>query len=616
MKRSCYLVIIVLFLLAACGAQPGPTPTLEQPEASQPSPTTEQSTKTPPPTDTPQPTPLPPTDTPAPTELPPTEVPPTEIPRPPTEVPTAAEAPAVAEFSGLPLPTEQGKLFSASGACTVCHTDMVDKAGNDVSVDTFWRGSMMANAARDPYWLASVQAEALTHPEYQAVIEGKCAQCHMPMAHYTVAAAAGQGSVLGDGFTNPEHALHTLAIDGISCTLCHQIRDDNFGQADSHSGSFAIDTALPAGEREAFGPHPVAPDQGKIMQGTSGFVPVESLHVEQAELCATCHTLYTPYVDAAGEIAGVFPEQMAYFEWLASSFGGAVSCQFCHMPKAQGEATLSITGSPPREPIHRHTFVGGNAYMLEILRTFGEEMAVTASSAQIQDKQGEVIEQLQMRTATIDLEEVTVDGSTLTASVAIDSSVGHKFPTGFPARRAWIRLTVQDAAGEVLFESGAANPDGSIVGNDNDADPAAYEPHHLAIDSPEQVQIYEAIMGDTEGAVTTTLLKGAGYLKDNRLPPQGFDKNAVKADIAVHGAALEDRDFGSGSDQVQYVVALDDAEGPFTVTTQLLYQSIGFRWADNMHQFDAPEPARFLDYYEQVPNQPVVIAAATVEAGQ
>jgi hypothetical protein len=240
-------------------------------------------------------------------------------------------------------------------------------------------------------------------------------------------------------------------------------------------------------------------------------------------------------------------------------------------------------------------------------------MAVTASSAQLQDKRTQVIEQLQMRTAAIDLEEVAVDGSILTASVAVDSSVGHKLPTGFPARRAWIRFTVQDATGQVLFQSGAVNPDGSIVGNDNDADPDVYEPHYLAINSPDQVQIYEAIMADSEGAVTTTLLKGAGYLKDNRLPPQGFDKNAVEADIAVHGAALEDPDFGSGSDQIQYTISLDDAGGPFTVTAELLYQSIGFRWADNLRQYDAPEPARFLDYYEQVPNQPVVIATATAE---
>ncbi len=118
--------------------------------------------------------------------------------------------------------------------------------------------------------------------------------------------------------------------------------------------------------------------------------------------------------------------------------------------------------------------------------------------------------------------------------------------TGFPARRAWLHLTVQDANGQVVFESGATNPDGSILGNDNDLDPAAYEPHYLSIDSPEQVQIYEAIMGNVDGQVTTILLAAAQYLKDNRLLPTGFDKSSVLDDIAVRGTALGDDDFGAG----------------------------------------------------------------------
>ena len=113
----------------------------------------------------------------------------------------------------------------------------------------------------------------------------------------------------------------------------------------------------------------------------------------------------------------------------------------------------------------------------------------------------------------------------------VDTLTGHKFPTGFPSRRTWLHLTVTDASGQVVFESGAVNADGSIVGNDSDADPSAYEPHYLEITSPDQVQIYEAVMGDTEGMVTTVLLKGAGYVKDNRLLPHGFDKAAV--DTAV-----------------------------------------------------------------------------------
>jgi hypothetical protein len=490
---------------------------------------------------------------------------------------------------------------------------MVDESGTDVSTDTLWRTSMMANAARDPYWQASVRSEALTHPALQAVIEDKCATCHMPMARTTLDASGSAAQVLDDGLLDPEHGLHSLAIDGISCTLCHQIREDGFGTAGSYSGGFVIDTERPAGGRESFGPFPVPPGLANLMQSSAGFIPIESLHIEQSELCATCHTLYTPYVDAAGQVAGEFPEQTAYLEWLSSSFSGTISCQGCHMPAAKGAVQLSVTGGPPRSPAHQHVFAGGNAYMLKILEGYGEDLAATASSEQFRDKQGQVVEQLQKRTATVKLEDVSLDGSNLSAEVAISPMAGHKLPTGFPSRRVWIHFVVQDASGQVVFESGAFNPDGSIAGNDNDADPAAYEPHYLIIGTPDQVQIYESIMGNTEDAVTTTLLRGARYLKDNRLLPSGFDKAAVDADIAVYGAALEDEDFAGGGDRLQYALDLGDAQGPLTVTAELLYQSIGYRWAENLRAYDAPEPARFAGYYDMVSNQPVVIASVTAE---
>jgi hypothetical protein len=492
---------------------------------------------------------------------------------------------------------------------------MVDETGADVSIDTAWRSTMMANAARDPYWLASVRGEVLNNPHLQAVIEDKCAVCHMPMAHVSADAGGGEGKTLDGGFLDPDDSLHSLAIDGVSCTFCHQIGQEGLGEADSFSGGFVIDTELPSGKREAFGPYEVSEGLVKIMQVASGYVPVEGPQASESALCATCHTLYTPYVDAAGEVAGVFPEQMAFFESQASSFG-SMSCQDCHMPAADGGVQLSVTGGPPRSPFSQHQFVGGNVYGLEILKRFGPEMSVTASSAQFGDTQELVLEQLQNRTASISLDDVSVDGSTLTADVSISSMVGHKYPTGFPSRRSWIHLTVQDAEDQVVFESGAANPDGSIEGNDNDADPAAYEPHYTLIDNPDQVQIYEPIIGDTEGAVTTVLLRGAGYLKDNRLLPAGFDKASAHEDIAVHGAALEDEDFRGGGDLLRYAIDVGDSQGPFKVLVELLYQPIGYRWADNIRLYDSPEPARFVEYYEQVPNLPVVVDSATAEVGE
>jgi hypothetical protein len=580
MRKICISLAFALLLAAGCA---GPQPSSVEP--------------------TPIPTLIPATLPPEPTAVQPTSPPVSEGATPP------------AAYPGLPLPTERGELFSASGACAACHNNMVDESGADVSTGTFWRSTMMANAARDPYWLASVRAEVLDHPDYQAVIEDKCATCHMPMAHFTAVTSGGEGRLLGDGFLDPQNEQHTLAVDGVSCTLCHQIREAGLGQPDSFSGGFVIDTDLPAGERLIFGPYPISEELAAMMQAASGYPAVQGQHITQAELCATCHTLYTPYVDATGQIAGEFPEQMAYLELAHSDYQGTYACQDCHMPAAQGAVRISTTSDSPQSPFAQHIFVGGNAYMLEVMRIFGEEWQVTASSEQFEAKKGRTLDQLQTRAAALAIEEGELSGSHLTVTVVLQSLAGHKFPTGFPSRRAWLHFTVQDAGGGIVFESGAVNPDGSIVGNDNDADPTQYEPHYQAIASPDQVQIYETIMGDSEGGVTTALLRGAGYLKDNRLLPLGFDKEVASEDIAVHGQAMEDADFSGGGDRVSYAIELGDAGGPFTVTVELLYQSVGCRWAQNLRRHEAPEPARFLDYYEAVPNLPVVIAGATAEIG-
>jgi len=226
MRRTWYLLACIILLLVACDPQPSPESPAEPVTQSPPSPTAEQPSAT-----SSAPTPEPATDTPSPSNEPAAEV--------ATEAP-----PALAEYPGLPLPTDRGTLFSASGVCAACHTSMVDEAGIDVSTDTFWRTSMMANSARDPYWQASVRGETLTYPELRAAIEDKCATCHTTMAHATVAAAAGTGQLLDDGFLNPADTLHGLAVDGVSCTVCHQIRDEGLGESDSYSGGFEIDTPV------------------------------------------------------------------------------------------------------------------------------------------------------------------------------------------------------------------------------------------------------------------------------------------------------------------------------------------------------------------------------------
>jgi hypothetical protein len=258
--------------------------------------------------------------------------------------------------------------------------------------------------------------------------------------------------------------------------------------------------------------------------------------------------------------------------------------------------------------------VGGNTYVLGLLQRFVDVLGTTASSADFGGTLERLTDQLANHTATIALEDITLSDTELAATVVVESQVGHKFPSGYPARRTWLHFVVRDAAEQVVFESGSPNRDGSIAHNDNDADPDRYEPHHQVIAGPEQVQIYEAIMTNSDNEVTTTLLRGANYIKDNRLLPDGFAD--APDEIAAQGRATEDDDFVAGGDRVLYKFALPDgAAGPFKISVELLYQAISYRWADNLRQYDAQEIASFLEFLEAVPNLPVVIAQTQTEVG-
>lgn len=531
----------------------------------------------------------------------------------PTATQTATQTASQTTVDPFPLPAERGQYFATSGVCTSCHRNMVDINGEDVSIDTYWRGTMMANASRDPYWQASVRAEVLHNPDYDEIIQDKCITCHMPMARTTQVFAGSKGVLLDDGFANPEHPLHILAMDGVSCTLCHQIENQGLGEDESFDGAFIIDDTVPVGERSSNGPYEVSNENLILMRSASGYVPSLGMHIQTPEICASCHTLVTPTIDNRGEIAGDFPEQMPYVEWLASSYADDQTCQDCHMPVVQGDVVLSTTGSQARGQFSRHSFAGGNIYGLTLLQSHGEAMGVTASREQISAALDRAIEQLQGQTAEIKLDDLVIAGDRLSLMVEIKSQVGHKFPSGFPSRRVWVHLIVKDAAGNHVFESGRYTENGRIDGNDNDSDGALFEPHYQVIEAPDQVQIYETIMEDVDGAVTTTLLRGAAYLKDNRLLPDGFEKESVVEEIAVCGNAGSDADFLGGMDRVEYRVDLSNAQGPFTITAELLYQSIGYRWAQNLDGLDAPEPELFITYYDSVPNLPVVVSSTTAE---
>jgi hypothetical protein len=282
------------------------------------------------------------------------------------------------------------------------------------------------------------------------------------------------------------------------------------------------------------------------------------------------------------------------------------------MPKAAGPLRIASVLGDQRESLARHAFVGGNAHMLRLLNRFRTELGVTAPTAELEATARATERQLQQDTATLSVSSPQLAAGGLTFSLNVSNLTGHKFPTGYPSRRTWLHVTVRDARGGIVFESGAITDTGLIRDNDNDADPTKFEPHYEEIASADQVQIYEAILGDRASAPTTGLLSATQYLKDNRLLPRGFDKTTALPEIGVFGAARGDVDFTGAGDHVRYRVPVS-GEGPYRIEAELRYQSIGYRWATNLEPIKAVEPQKFTEYYKATAaGSSVVVASAIV----
>jgi len=522
------------------------------------------------------------------------------------------------------LPTNTSTLFSGSGNCATCHSAggantnvLRDSQGKDVSPPTLWRSTMMGNATKDPFWQAKVSAEVTAHPEFKQIIEDKCTTCHSPMgrteAHFT-----GQ-----EYYSMQQMNSDPLAMDGVSCTACHQIKDGNLGKPESFSGHYVIEN-----DHLIYGPYQNPP--ARPMQNNSGYTPVFGQQVSKSELCATCHTLFTPTVDNNGQIVGEAPEQTPYLEWKNSRFRTqGIECQNCHMPSIDDPVVISNRpgnlGS--RTPFARHYFVGGNVFMLKLLQKHGAELGVTATAAHFDSTINRTLRMLQQETAELSTQYTWAGSDTLVVKVAVKNKSGHKFPTAYPSRRAWLYFDVQDNNGQSVFTSGAWDAQtGEITGLDE-----PYEKHHDLINNPQQVQVYQPLMKDVDGAVNYTLLRAAGYIKDNRIPPEGFTTTHPSYDsTAIEGLAASDPNFnisngvqGSGVDTVTYRIGGLDPANAYNVSVKLLYQTHAPRFVDDLFQYSTPEVEQFKSYYQQADKSPITInsqllaiTATGVESGQ
>ena len=501
---------------------------------------------------------------------------------------------------GQQLPTNTSSLFSGSGNCSTCHSaqgaTLVTNAGEDISPIATWRSSMMAHAAKDPLWQAKVSTEVDENPHLQSIIEDKCTTCHAPLGRTE---AVYHGS---DYFSLNQALSDSLSKDGVSCTLCHQIQKDNLGLEDSYSGHYKI-----SDDHQIFGPYPNPTSMPMFNQ--TGYTPVYSSHISSSNVCATCHTLFTPFVDDDGNVAGTFPEQTPYLEWLNSIYPDKnIECQTCHMPAV--DEAFKIASRPPwlttkRQPVWKHDFVGANTFIVSLIKSNLDDVGSTASPVHLDSTLEKTKRMMQYDTVDLTLNGF-FDNDSLTILVNVTNLTGHKFPTGFPSRRAWLQVEIKNRSGEVVFYSGSWDTNGKIKGLDD-----SYEPHHDIITDGDQVQIYQSVMQDLNGDVTYTLLRGAAYIKDNRLPPMGFKSTFSEYEaVAVKGKAAQDRNFNfgyqdGGRDQVTYRIPAQESE--YEVSVSMYYQSLSPRFANNLFDYNTSYVERLNRFYSTADKTPVLL---------
>lgn len=503
--------------------------------------------------------------------------------------------------------------FSGSQNCAMCHNGIVDNQNKDVSIITDWSSTMMANSSRDPFWRAKVRSEMARHPELQTVINDKCSKCHAPMANAQAKkdnTIAGQ-AIFDGGILDVGHTKHDAAMDGVSCTLCHQIpATPALGTLATMSGNYTVNDT-----KTIFGPYGGPGDTALFtmpMVMHTGYTPTYGAHTKDSKLCASCHNLKTPYVDAAGNVLSTtpeseFPEQTPYMEWEQSSYVSQKSCQGCHMSRTDGVKISTMGMSGLRNNFAIHDLVGANKLMLDILNNNRAQLGVMSNNFPETIAKTDA---MLKSAAVVTLAEQRDTAGALDFTLQIDSTTGHKLPTAYPSRRAILQVSVTNPQNQIVWESGKVNADGSVEGVDADVNGDTFEPHYDQITAEDQVQVYEAIMGNNLGEVTYSLLRGKEYLKDNRILPPGFNKAGAPADVRVVGAALSDNNFIGGGDQISYQIG-GLPPGNYTVKAELVYQTLSHAYAEDLFaDTTTPEVVDFKTMFDASTQKSTVIASA------
>ncbi len=513
----------------------------------------------------------------------------------------------LASFQMHTGPIGPGEYFLPSSRCGGCHGKdslgwaNVNEDLVDVNLYDRWSASMMGMSARDPFWRAKVSQEKLVNPAHGLDLEDKCTSCHAPMGHYNAHFNGASHYTIAD-FDND-----SLGIDGVSCAGCHTIGEAGLGT--TFSGEILFDTT-----RKIYGPF-VGPMVGP-MQLYTGYTPVYSPHISDSKLCASCHTLITSTADLNGNLTGgKYVEQATYHEYKNSIYSqNNTSCQNCHMARISdpimiANGYLSLT---PRTPFNQHSFAGANSFMLKLMKANKNALGLDLPDYKFDTTLIATDRMLKEKSVDLTLHFDSVANDSAYFRVKLVNKAGHKFPSGYPSRRAVLQFVIKDSSNDTIFKSGIFHSDFSVAGEQ-----PAFEPHHNIINQSGVSQIYEIVMGDVNGNYTSVLERGAFSLKDNRLTPTGFSTQHPSYDtVQISADALADPDFnkisgieGSGTDEVHFHVPVAGINGSINATAKIIYQTLPHKFVQEMFSLSSAPIDDFKNMFNAADKTPVVANA-------
>jgi hypothetical protein len=413
-------------------------------------------------------------------------------------------------------------------SCATCH-------GNyDTAVEPWynWRGSMMAQAMRDPAFLA-----CLTVAEQDAPSVGDvCIRCHSPGGWQEGRSIDTSGDMIN---AKDRHSVH--------CDFCHREVDQNYviGVSPPSDPDVLADIdPLPlAYANGQFISDPAPLRRGPRADAEASHQFVESPLHRSSDMCGVCHDVSNPvFVHVGGadyvpndfnaehpdmDLRNMFPIERTYSEWTQSEYAatgvyapqfagnnptGMVSeCQDCHMRDEFGKAA-NVNGVNDRADLKFHDFTGGNTFIPAAVNDFfPDEVDLT----QLNDAAARARYMLQNAAS------MTVTPEDFGITVRVQNETAHKLPSGYPeGRRIWINVVALDAAGTPIYES------------------CAYDYATADLEHDSQAKIYEIHPGLSPGLADALglppgksfhfVLNDTIYF-DNRIPPRGFTNAGFEA---------------------------------------------------------------------------------------